>query len=272
MDLELDFALLDDILPLVGVSTATAAANIRAARPHALGPLVEYAYQVRGNPACMPSVDELADSTPSRELRRALGRGEFDRMEVSTSLHARGAEFHWIPPHADPFSAPAWVSFMRRLQNAAERAGFPRRVAAGLAGAFGEMADNAFLHSLSPLTALAGYLWTEGYFEYVVADSGQGVLASLRSCPDYAHLEDCGQALQVALTEGESRLGRSARRGQGFRQVFLSLSNLNGHLRFRSGDHALTIDGTSPALSRAHLNQLGLDFTGFLVSVVCHPS
>ena len=75
----------------------------------------------------------------------------------------------------------------------------------------------------------------------------------------------------MALTDGESCLGRGAGRGRGFRQVFLSLAELNGRLRFRSGDHALTIDGTSPELSRARVAQLGIDFSGFLVSVVCCP-
>ncbi len=162
--------------------------------------------------------------------------------------------------------------FQRRLQNAAEQAGFGRRVAPGLTGAFGEMADNAFRHSLRPLTAVAGYRWSEGIFEYVVADAGRGVLASLQSCHDYTDLQDSGDALRIALTEGESCLGRGAGRGRGFREVFLSLSNLNGCLRFRSGDHVLTIDGTSPDLSRAHLAQLGLEFDGFLVSVVCCSS
>lgn len=242
---ELDFPLLDDILPLLAGGDDEARASIRSAQHCALGPLVECAYHAGNQPTDLPPLTELTNSPAARELRRVLGRGGFDNMAVVTSHQARETEFHWVPPEPEAFSAPAWVMFQRRLLNAAEKAGFSRGVAPGLTGAFGEMADNAFRHSLRPLTAVAGYRWSEGAFEYVVADAGQGVLASLRSCPDYADLQDSGDALRMALTEGESCLGRGSGRGRGFRQVFVSLSNLHGRLRVRSGDHVLTIDGTS---------------------------
>jgi hypothetical protein len=35
----------------------------------------------------------------------------------------------------------------------------------------------------------------------------------------------------------------TAKRGNGFRPLFQGLANLNGTLRFRSGDQALTMDG-----------------------------
>ena len=64
-------------------------------------------------------------------------------MGVSTSLQGREVEFHWCPLDQEGFLAAGWVTFRLRLQNAAERAGFSRRVAAGLTGAFGEMAEAA---------------------------------------------------------------------------------------------------------------------------------
>lgn len=267
---ELDFGLLDDILPVAGAEPPVATA-ITATRPVGLGPLVEYAFVARQNPASLTPVAGLADCQPVRELCRVLRLGGFTRMGVSTARQGRAVEFHWCPLDAESFLSPAWVTFRLRLQNAAERAGFNHRTAAGLTGAFGEMADNAFRHSLRADTALAGYGWSEGRFEYVVADAGRGVLASLRSCPDYADLQDAGDALEIALTEGESCLGRGSGRGRGFSEVFLSLANLNGCLRFRSADHALTIDGASPDLGTARLAQIGISLNGFLVSVVCRP-
>jgi hypothetical protein len=272
MDPELDFSLLDDILPLLVRSAPGAGADIRAAHPRSLGPLVEYAYQARLSPTNLPPLSVLPTCPPVRDLCRVFERGAFDLMPPSTSGEARSTEFHWGPPRSASFRAPSWIQYQRRLQNAAEQAGFPQQVARGLTGAFGEMADNAFRHSLRPRTALAGYRWSPGCFEFVVADAGRGVLASLLSCPDYAGLHDHGDALQVALTEGESRLGRGRGHGRGFRDLFLSLANLNGCLRFRSGDHALVIDSASPDLHGARLAQVGIDFSGFLVSVVCRPS
>jgi hypothetical protein len=57
-------------------------------------------------------------------------------------------------------------------------------------------------------------------------------------------------------------------RGKGFRPIFTGLANLSGLLRFRSGDHALGIDGQSPSLVKAHTAQK-LILPGFLASVTC---
>lgn len=270
MEPELDFDLLDDVLPVISGS-ADAASAVGNARLRTIGPLTEYTFQARANPACMPPLSGLPDGPLLRELRRVLERGCFGGMPFNASHQAREAEFHWLPTSQADFACPAWVMFQRRLQDAARRAGFAGRVPAGLTGAFGEMADNAFRHSLAPRTGIGGYAWSEGRFEYVVADAGCGVLASLRSCTDYSYLDDSGDALELALAEGESRFGKGSGHGLGFRALFLSLMNLNGCLRFRSGDHALTIDGTSPDLSQARLSQVGIDYAGFLVSVVCRP-
>jgi hypothetical protein len=72
-------------------------------------------------------------------------------------------------------------------------------------------------------------------------------------CPQHAALGDHSKALQSALTDGISRFGSDTGRGHGFRPIFLGLANLRGSLRFRSGDHALVIDGTSPSLMTAKL-------------------
>jgi hypothetical protein len=180
MDPELDFDLLDDVLPVVGDSANTAA-DVRRARPRAIGPLAEFAFQARANPARLPPLAGLNDGAVLRELSWVLARGCFRGMAFNASHQARETEFHWLPVFEADFAYPAWVMFQRRLQDAARSAGFAGRVPAGLTGAFGEMADNAFRHSLAPQTALAGYAWSEGHFEYVVADAGRGVLASLPS-------------------------------------------------------------------------------------------
>ncbi len=94
------------------------------------------------------------------------------------------------------------------------------------------------------------------------------MLASLRSNPEYAHLMDEEGALQCALTDGESRFGRAAKRETGFSTLFRSLVNMNASLRFRSGDHALTLAGTSPTLVNAHVARKA-PATGFMISVRC---
>ncbi|MGA9866937.1 MAG: hypothetical protein WBQ75_10930 [Acetobacteraceae bacterium] len=135
-------------------------------------------------------------------------------------------------------------AFMLEAQIAADAVGFPRKLAAALAGAFEEIIGNVYDHSMDAATGVAAYRATPRRFEFVVSDGGIGVLNSLRTCPDYAHLTDHGDALRLALQDGVTRYGKGTLHGKGFRPIFVGLANLSGSLRFRSGDQALTIDGT----------------------------
>ena len=162
----------------------------------------------------------------------------------------------------------AWTSFGLAVQRAAELANFSRQIARQLTAALLELHDNIYEHSRASKTGMVAFQSHKGMFEFVVVDSGIGILKSLRTHPDYAELNDHGKALQLALTEGISRYGPHSARGYGFRPLFVGLANLSGTLRFRSGDHALLIDGKNPSLISARLAQKPL-IQGFLVSVTC---
>lgn len=116
-----------------------------------------------------------------------------------------------------------------------------------LVGALNEMQSNVYEHSGRPASGVAAYRGSQGFFEFVVSDGGIGVLASLASCPDYADVTDQSEALRLMLTDGVSRHGKGGKRGTGFRLLFSGLANLGSNLRFRSGNQALTIRGTSPS-------------------------
>jgi hypothetical protein len=130
------------------------------------------------------------------------------------------------------------------------------------------MVSNIFEHSRNPESGIAGYRWRGGEFEYVVADNGEGVLRSLQRHPDYASIEDAGLALQLALTDGESRFGRRSGRGYGFRQVFISLIDVGATLRFRSGDSRLEVAGVSPTLRTGRIAR-SCTFRGLLICMRC---
>jgi hypothetical protein len=134
-----------------------------------------------------------------------------------------------------------WVGNALAAQKAAVTAGVNRRIAAQFAAALGEMASNIHEHSDRPATGIAAYRVGYGEFEFAVADRGNGILANCRAA--LTSRDDHGQALRLALTDGVSRYGPQAKRGGGFRPIFVGLANLSGALRFRSGDHALVIDG-----------------------------
>ena len=99
------------------------------------------------------------------------------------------------------------------------------------------------------------------------ADRGIGILRSLCRCAAYAALLDEGKA----LTDGVSRHGPDSNHGHGFRPIFTSLMNLHGELRFRSGDHAIVMDGASPALATSRITQKA-PIDGFFASVRWHAA
>ena len=130
------------------------------------------------------------------------------------------------------------------------------------------MYSNIYEHSDAARTGLIAFMARSGSFEFVATDRGKGVLDSLRTCPQYTSLDDYGEALRLTLTDGISRHGAGTGRGKGFRPLFIGIANLNGSLRFRSGDHALVIDGRSPSLMTARLAEKP-KISGFFASAKC---
>ncbi|MES2056278.1 MAG: ATP-binding protein [Pseudomonadota bacterium] len=134
------------------------------------------------------------------------------------------------------------TSFKIDAHKAARTAGFGN-TAALLVAALGELIGNVIDHSDAPASGIALFSAERGHFEFVVADTGIGALKSLSLNPEHAHLSDDGAALQAMVEAGVSRFGRDTGHGNGFRPIFERLADLTGQLRFRSGDHALTLDG-----------------------------
>lgn len=164
----------------------------------------------------------------------------------------------------------ASVDFLMKVQRAAqETSKLPGTIPGQMTAAILELAGNVDEHSAAPETGIIAFRATAGMFEFVVADRGIGILRSLRGSPQFSTLDDHGRAMELALTDGVSRF-QDSRRGHGFRPIFLGLTNLNGYLRFRSGDQAIIMDGTTPSLATAQLAQKPF-FTGFFASVTCKP-
>jgi anti-sigma regulatory factor (Ser/Thr protein kinase) len=165
----------------------------------------------------------------------------------------------------------ASVDFLMNVQRAAqETSKLPGTIPGQMAAAILELAGNVEEHSAAPETGIIAFRATAGVFEFVVADQGIGILRSLRGSPEFLTLDDHGRAIDLALTDGVSRF-QDPRRGHGFRPIFQGLTNLNGYLRFRSGDHAIIMDGTTPSLATAQLAQKPY-FAGFFASVMCKAS
>jgi hypothetical protein len=160
------------------------------------------------------------------------------------------------------------IAFKLHAQQAASTVGFSPRVAAQLIGAFEEIQGNVYDHSGAPASGLATFLATARKFEFVVSDAGMGVLNSLRTCDDFAHLNDHADALRLMLMDGVTRCGKNSGHGAGFRPLFQGLANLNGELRFRTGDQALLINGINPEIIPA-ITMEKVPMSGFIASVIC---
>jgi hypothetical protein len=113
-------------------------------------------------------------------------------------------------------------------------------------GAIGEMVDNIFEHSGRPESGIVGFQATANHIDVSVADSGMGVLKSLRLNPAYAYLSDAGMALSLAVRDGTSRfptLSGGEGRGHGFSTLFRGLNSLDAEIRLRSDNYALEVGG-----------------------------
>jgi hypothetical protein len=232
--------------------------------PTSLGPLLEFLYLLEG------------ERLPAFADRWVHPNG-------ASSMIAAFREDHetWVSPDARRMGfirtrrrgADAdhrLTAFLMIAQRAArEIALLPGKVPAQLAGAMEEMENNIHEHAEAPETGLLAFRAAGGVFEFVAADRGMGLLASLQRCSEFKATRDHGKALEAALTDGTSRHGSASRHGHGFRPVFLGLMNLQGSLRFRSGDHALLMDGTSPTLATAQLAQKPF-IDGFFASIRCN--
>jgi anti-sigma regulatory factor (Ser/Thr protein kinase) len=162
---------------------------------------------------------------------------------------------------------PNWTKFAIDVKAATLASGFSAAAGSEIVAAVGEFFSNVMEHSESSETGYVAYSGEEGIFEFVVADSGIGVLQSLKSNPAFANLADSGRAIELAITEGISS-SVEAGRGHGFRPVFVGLANISDELRFRSGDHGHMVQRAGTVGIDARTIQLA-NLKGFFCSVVC---
>ncbi len=123
------------------------------------------------------------------------------------SIFARGASDDKGQLFTHLLAAEAWLKAAGRLPvrvkyliEGEEEIGSPSMAAI--------LADNVLQHSQEPSTGLVAFCGCRGVFEYVVADSGIGMLASLRAAPEFRSLRDDVEALPLTITPGVSRWQR----------------------------------------------------------------
>jgi len=260
------FEAADDLLWQADAGRLSQLPPLRLVRSGRIGPLVELAIARRMRPNAYRAV--TIESPVFHQIERAFVDGTIS----GASANDRAGVFPLL--RFDPSPAADnlfWDQWAKHAENAAVAAGLPHGLVARLMGALGELQDNVFEHSGAPCTGLVAYGVAHGTFEFVVADAGRGVLASLRENAEFAHLADSGAALRVAASDGASRHARDTGHGYGIGQLFRALAQDAAELRFRSGDHALRLWGDTPSLTGLiELSQKAW-LNGLTISVRCAP-
>jgi hypothetical protein len=227
-------------------------------RAGAVGPMLEFTH--------------LATSESLGQLREAPW---FDEGSHRTLLDAlAGTHDQWLQADsrcgvlkgAGLAAEDKLASFKIDAHKAALGANFAN--AALLIAAMGELIGNIIDHSQAEESGVAVFSARAGLFEFVVADRGIGALRSLRQCPAYSGLGNEGAALAAMIEPGVSRHGPNQGHGNGFRPIFERLADVTGHLRFRSGDYALSLDGTFGDVIGRQLSQKP-SLLGVFAAVVC---
>jgi hypothetical protein len=258
------FDVADDLLWQAEAGRLAGRGTISVGRSGRIGPLVELAIAARAAPAAYASVSVAPPFF--RQVQQGIAAGHISgggaRDIAGVFPLAR------LDPAADDSHWQQWAS---HAENAAVTSGLTRGLVNGLMGALGELQENVYQHSGRPETGLVAYAVTNGTFEFVIADAGMGVLASLQQNPEFAHLKDSGEALRVAVSDGVSRHGRASGRGYGIGQLFRALAHDSAELRFRSGDHALRLWGDAPSLRGQFEVAQKARLDGFIVTVRCAP-
>lgn len=256
--LSADFDVIDDVLGRV--RQARLSSSLELIETDRIGPLVELALASFSNPTGYPKINVRGNR--NRQLRAAVENHCLSGSEL-------GSIFGVFPLALQQSSPGQWDSWCLRLQHAAERSGFPKSFAQGIAAAVGELVDNVGEHSRRIESGIAAFAAGAKSIEFVVADAGIGVLDSLRQNPDFANLRDSGEALREAAKDGVSSISTASGRGYGIGQLFRALAGWDGEVRFRSGDHSLTIRGDSLSLSGGLEIAQRPVFDGLTISILC---
>ena len=237
-----DFDSSDDILQEATHAKLTNYGPIVLERSGRIGPIVELAFASL----------EFAEQYRLVEINGGFSSNLCRTLQTGKSFGGGFNEIAGAFPlgAANPITTGdvQWDQWTIHAENIAKTKGYNAQLVASLMGAMVELQDNVYEHSGMPETGLVAYAVTNKSFEFVVADRGVGVLQTLRQNSRYSHIADSGAALQEIIKDDVSRFPSETGRGRGFSQLFRALVGHNAELRFRSGDHALTMRPTTDAL------------------------
>lgn len=214
-----------------------------------------------------PGVLALLNTWSRADERLAGARAALDGTSSEPELFsAPTLEFAVLRSRQDLDRLPP--RFCDRFERSLKNNGFGKQLANGIAKSFFDMADNVVQHSGAdvdhPAAGALAYEVGPRRCVFTITDRGRGVLASLRTNPDWRHLSASDEALDAAVRNGASRrMGQG--KGQGFSDLHRALADLRGTLRFASGDAVLVLQGEPDKRIASHGSRPTLP--GFQITV-----
>jgi hypothetical protein len=174
-----------------------------------------------GLPGVSRAINLLLASTVAPS-RNPLGAPTFDLYRIQSK---------------DDLRCDDWLLFCDRFRRSAD-AGRGGKMFTGVAAVLGEMGDNVVWHAFEAenraCPAIAGFHISNGTASFCVADAGQGFLKSLQRSRKWSALESDHDALDAVVSKNATSRPNEIE-GGGFKQLFNSLLDFNGHVTLRSG-------------------------------------
>lgn len=174
---------------------------------------------------------------------------------------------HWgvriLPPEEDMIILRSVEAELRRKM---ENHAFTPSMAKAIAGATSEVINNVWEHAATTLPAILVYQLRDGVIDAGVADTGIGVLNSLKTNPAYRGLTTSMEALKKAMVVGVTRFPDKGR-GYGFDTVLRAVADHWGAVRLRSGQAILELNGSAHV--RTAVSSYGVPLPGLQVALSC---
>ena len=184
-----------------------------------LGPVVELLYLVKGGKLPYEIVRRWLVPNGAESMLAAL-KDERERWR-SRDRHLGFVRAHRTGTNAYTFLTAFLMDAKRACRDIGK---FLGTTPGQLAAAMQELESNIHEHSDAANTGILAYRAAPGFFEFVAADRGIGILQSMRRCPAFSGMADHGNALQAALAEGNSRFGLCKGVATGLGRSFLAFS------------------------------------------------
>lgn len=260
--LEAQFPIIDDLLAEATLGRLRDHGDVVIEKSGRIGPLVELLSAATQFPEEYRSISFNASF--ATQLRDAWATG----IQFGGAFGDQAGVFPL--PSVNPVVSGdcRWEQWLLHAENKAKASGVAAPLVASFIGALQEMQDNVYEHSGAAQTGLIAYAVTDRSFEFVVSDRGVGVLETLRQNPNYADLPDAGAALEAAIKPGVSRFPTETGRGQGYVQLYRAMVSHRAELRFRSGDHALTLSPTADPLRAEQVLGHTAELHGLTISAI----